>query len=42
VEDVEKLTNKENERYHRILAGVKEGLANCNRIEEVAAAVKKR
>jgi len=35
------LTNEENEWYHRILAGVKEGPADCIRINVVAAALKK-
>jgi len=38
---VEKLTNEENERDHRISVGVKEGPADCIRIDEVAAALKK-
>ena len=33
--------NEENEWDHRILAGVKEGPANCIKIDEVAAALKK-
>jgi len=32
--------NEENELNHRILAGVKEGPADCIRIDEVAAALK--
>jgi len=31
----EKLTNEENERDHRILAGVKDEQADCIRIDEV-------
>ena len=34
---MEKLMNEENEWDHRILAGVKEGPADCIRINEVAA-----
>jgi len=34
------MMNEENEWDHRILAGVKEGLADCIRIDEAAAAVK--
>jgi len=37
---MEKLMNEENELDHRILAGVKEGPADCIRIDEVAAALK--
>ena len=37
-EYMEKLMNEENEWDHRISAGVKEGPADCIRIEEVAAA----
>jgi len=37
----EKLTNEENEWDHRISAGFKEGAADCIRIDEVAAALKK-
>jgi len=37
-EYVEKLMNEENEWDHRILAGVKEGPADCIRIDEAAAA----
>jgi len=33
--------NEENEWDHRISAGVKEGPADCTRIDEVAAALKK-
>jgi len=40
-EYTEKLMNEENECHHRISAGVKEGPANCIRINEVAAALKK-
>jgi len=40
-EYTEKLINEENEWDHRILTGVKEGPADCIRIEEVAAALKK-
>jgi len=36
-----KLMNEENEWHHRISAGVNEGLADCIRIDEVAAALKK-
>jgi len=36
-----KLMNKENELDHRISPGVKEGPADCIRIDEVAAALKK-
>ena len=36
-----KLTNEENEWDHRILAGINEGPAQCIRIDEVAAALKK-
>ena len=39
-EYVEKLMNEENEWDRRILAGVKEGLADCIRIDEIAAALK--
>jgi len=35
---MEKLMNEENERDHRISAGVKEGPADCIRSNEVAAA----
>jgi len=38
---MEKLMNEENERDHRISAGIKEGPADCIRIDEVAAALKK-
>jgi len=38
---MEKLTNEENEWDHRIEATVKEGPADCIRIDEVAAALKK-
>ena len=37
---MEKLMNEENEWDHRILAIVKEGPADCIRIDEVAAALK--
>jgi len=37
----EKLINDENEWDHRISAGVKEGPADCFRIDKVAAALKK-
>ena len=40
-EYMEKLMNEENEWDHRISAGVKEEPADCIRIEEVAAALKK-
>jgi len=40
-EDMEKLMNEENEWDHRISATVKEGQADCIRIDEVAAALKK-
>jgi len=40
-EYMEKLMNEENEYDHRISATVKEGLADCIRIDEVAAALKK-
>jgi len=40
-EYMEKLMNEENEWAHRISAGVKEGPADCIRIDEVAAALKK-
>ena len=40
-EYTEKLMNEENEWDRRILAGVKEGPADCIRIDEVAAALKK-
>jgi len=33
--------NEENEWDHRISAGVKEGPADCNKIDKVAAALKK-
>jgi len=36
-----KLMNEENEWDHRISAGVKEGPADCIRIDEIAAALKK-
>jgi len=36
-----KLMNGENEWHRRISAGVKEGPADCIRIDEVAAALKK-
>jgi len=38
-EYMEKLMNEENEWDHRISAGVKEGPADCIRIDEVAAAL---
>jgi len=38
---MEKLMNEENERDHRILATVKEGAADCIRLDEIAAALKK-
>ena len=38
---MEKLMNEEDEWDHRISAGVKEGPADCIRIDEVAAALKK-
>jgi len=38
---MEKLMNKENECDHRISAGVKEGPADCIRIDEDSAALKK-
>ena len=37
----EKLMNEENQWYHTISSGVKEGRADRNRIDEVAAALKK-
>jgi len=40
-ENMEKLMNEENEWDHRIEATVKEGPADCIRIDEVAAALKK-
>jgi len=40
-EYMEKLMDEENEWDHRILPGVKEGPADCIRIDEVAAALKK-
>jgi len=40
-EYMEKLMNEENEWDHRISAGVKKGPADCIRINEVAAALKK-
>ena len=40
-EYMEKLMNEENEWDHRISAGVKEGPADCIRIDEIAAALKK-
>jgi len=40
-EYMEKLMNEENQWDHRISAGVKEGPADCIRIDEVAAALKK-
>jgi len=38
-ENMEKLMNEENERDHRISAGVKEGPADCT--DEVAATLKR-
>ena len=38
---MEKLMNEENERNHRISAVVKKGPADCIRMDEVAAALKK-
>jgi len=38
---MEKLMNEENKWDPRILAGVKEGPADCIRIDEVAAGLKK-
>jgi len=40
-EYMEKLMNEENEWDHRISAGFKEGPADCIRINEFAAALKK-
>jgi len=40
-EYMEKLMNEENEWDYRVLAGFKEGPADCIRINEVAAALKK-
>ena len=40
-EYMEKLINEQNERDHRISAAVNEGPADCIRINEVAAAMKK-
>jgi len=40
-EYMEKLMNEGNERDHRISATVKEGPADCIRIDEVAAALKR-
>jgi len=40
-EYMEKLMNEENECDHRISAAVKEGQADCIRIDEVAASLKK-
>ena len=40
-EYMETLMKEENEWDHRISAGVKERLADCIRIDEVAAALKK-
>jgi len=40
-ENMEKLVNEENEWDHSISAGVKEGPADCIRIDEIAAALKK-
>jgi len=39
-EYMEKLMNEENEWDHRIVATVKEGPADCIRLDEVAAALK--
>jgi len=39
-EHTKKLMNEENEWNHRISAGVKEGPADCIRIDEVAATLK--
>jgi len=41
-EYMEKLMNDKNEWDDRILAGVKEGPADCIRIDEVAAALKRQ
>jgi len=38
---MEKLMTEENEWDHRISAGLKEGSADCIRIDEVAAALRK-
>jgi len=38
---MEKMMNEENERDHRILARVKEGPADCIRISQVTAVLKK-
>jgi len=38
---MEKLMNEENEWDHRLSTGVKEGPADCIRIDEVAAALRK-
>jgi len=38
---MEKLMNEDNEWDHRILAIVKEGPADCIRIDEVGAALKR-
>ena len=38
---MEKLTNEENEWDHKISAGVKEGPADCIRMAEVRAVLKK-
>jgi len=40
-EYMEKLMNEENEWDYRLSAGVKEGPADCIRVNEVAAALKK-
>jgi len=40
-EYMEKLMNEENEWYHKISAGIKEGPADCIRIAEVRAVLKK-
>jgi len=41
IKDRHKLMNEENEWDHKILAGVKEGPADCIRIAEVRAVLKK-
>jgi len=38
---MEKLMNEENESDHKIIGGVKEGPADCIRIDEVPTALKK-
>jgi len=40
-ENMEKLMNEENERYHKISAEVKEGPADCIRTAEMRAVLKK-